>query len=130
MSAVADATAPPSTAAIHQLSNVEQGTAAATPTAASTGAEVPALAAPLVPAGIPPYRPLRPTPIASPAIRTPLYIPLIPTASAEAAVEDEGIIDPMLVDTAEFPIPSGTWQSLTALDTPATPSLRRPLRSQ
>jgi hypothetical protein len=24
-----------------------------------------------------------------------------------------------LVDTAEFPIPSGTWQSLTALDTPA-----------
>jgi hypothetical protein len=119
MSAVADATAPPSTAAIHQLSNVEQGTAAATPTAASTGAEVPALAAPLVPAGIPPYRPLRPTPIASPAIRTPLYIPLIPTASAEAAVEDEGIIDPMLVDTAEFPIPSGTWQSLTALDTPA-----------
>jgi hypothetical protein len=48
-----------------------------------------------------------------------LYIPLIPTASAEAAVEDEGIIDPMLVDTAEFPIPSGTWQSLTALDTPA-----------
>lgn len=119
MKAVADATPPQNTAAMYQLSDVEQGTAAATPITASTGAEVPALAAPLVPAGIPPYRPLRPTPIVSPAIRTPLYIPPIPTPSVEAAVEDEGIIDPMLVDTAEFPIPSGTWQSLTPLDTPA-----------
>lgn len=60
----------------------------------------------VIPASIPPYRPLRPTPIITPAIRTPLYIPPIPTPAAEAAVEDEGVIDPLLVDTAEFAIPS------------------------
>lgn len=59
-----------------------------------------------VPVTIPPYRPLRPTPIVTPAIRTPLYIPPIPTPAAEAAVEDEGVIDPVLIDTAEFPLPS------------------------
>ena len=122
---VVDASTAQAIAALHQVSAVEQEsavgqeTAMATPTAESTRAETPALAASAVPAGIPPYRPLRPTPIVSPAIRTPLYIPPIPTPSAEAAVEDEGVIDPMLVDTAEFPVPSGTWQSLTPLDTPA-----------
>jgi hypothetical protein len=60
----------------------------------------------VIPASIPPYRPLRPTPIITPAIRTPLYIPPIPTPAAEAAVEDEGVIDPLLVNTAEFAIPS------------------------
>jgi hypothetical protein len=60
----------------------------------------------VIPASIPPYRPLRPTPIITPAIRTPLYIPPIPTPAAEAAVEDEGVIDPLLVNTAEYAIPS------------------------
>jgi hypothetical protein len=59
-----------------------------------------------VPASIPPYRPLRPTPIVSPAMRTPLYIPPIPTPAAEAVIEEEGTFEPVLVDTAEFAIPS------------------------
>ena len=67
-----------------------------------------------VPASIPPYRPLRPTPIITPAIRTPLYIPPIPTPAAEAAVEDEGVIDPLLVNTAEFEIPSLAMASESA----------------
>lgn len=116
---VVAASAPEAIAAVHQVSPVEQGIATATATAGSTSAESPALAAPAAPAGIPPYRPLRLTPIISAAIRTPLYIPPIPTPSAETAVQDEGGIDPLLEDTAEFPVPSGTWQSLTPLDTPA-----------
>lgn len=59
-----------------------------------------------VPASIPPYRPLRPTPIVTPAIRTPLYIPPIPTPAAEAAIADEGVIDPVLVDTSEYAVPA------------------------
>ncbi|MFN5201805.1 MAG: hypothetical protein ACK5HM_08410, partial [Gemmatimonas sp.] len=71
---VVAASAPEAIAAVHQVSPVEQGIATATATAGSTSAESPALAAPAAPAGIPPYRPLRLTPIISAAIRTPLYI--------------------------------------------------------
>jgi len=58
----------------------------------------------VVPASIPPYRPLRPTPIISPAVRTPLYIPSVPTPSSDLALE-EGMIDPQLVPTEEFATP-------------------------
>lgn len=59
----------------------------------------------VVPASIPPYRPLRPTPFAAPATRSPLYIPLVATPAGEKVVEDEGLIEPQLIHTAEFPIP-------------------------
>ncbi|GAB1341381.1 hypothetical protein MASR1M101_05080 [Gemmatimonas sp.] len=79
-----------------------------------------------VPSSIPPYRPLRPTPIITPAIRTPLYIPPIPTPAAEAAVEDEGVIDPLLVNTAEFEIPASSMAGDAAFAPPnaeaATPT--------
>lgn len=72
------------------------------------------VAAMTIPASIPPYRPLRPTPIVSPAMRTPLYIPPIPAPAAEMAVEEEGVIEPMLVDTAEIPVPSAEFSSPAA----------------
>jgi hypothetical protein len=59
-----------------------------------------------VPASIPPYRPLRPIPFAAPATRSPLYIPPVATPGGEPAVEDEGMIEPQLIHTAEFAIPS------------------------
>ena len=59
-----------------------------------------------VPASIPPYRPLRPIPFAAPATRSPLYIPPVATPAGGPAVEDEGMIEPLLIHTAEFAIPS------------------------
>lgn len=58
-----------------------------------------------VPARIPPYSPLRPTPISVPAMRTPLYIPTLKTPESEAVVADEGEIAPELVHTTEFAVP-------------------------
>ena len=59
-----------------------------------------------VPASIPPYRPLQPTPFAAPVTRATLYIPPVATPAGEPAVEDEGRIEPQLIHTAEFAIPS------------------------
>lgn len=52
----------------------------------------------IVPASIPPYRPVRPTPIASPAMRTPLYIPSVPTPNGEAALAAAGTSEPALAE--------------------------------
>jgi hypothetical protein len=70
----------------------------------------------VVPTNIPPYRPLRPTPIASPAIRTPLYIPPVTAPSGEAAAVDEAAIEPALAETDELP-----WIDAFLSSTPGTP---------
>ena len=59
-----------------------------------------------VPASIPPYRPLQPTPFAAPVTRATLYIPPVATLAGEPAVEDQGRIEPQLIHTAEFAIPT------------------------
>jgi hypothetical protein len=84
---------------------------------------VPATAVPSmeVPASIPPYRPLRPIPFAAPATRSPLYIPPVATPAGEPAVEDEGMIEPQLIHTAEFAIPS-----LSAGDRPHATATNEP----
>ena len=69
---------------------------------------VQATAAPsmVVPASIPPYRPLRPISFNAPASRAPLYIPPVATPAGEPVVEDDGTIEPQLIPTAEFAIPT------------------------
>jgi hypothetical protein len=55
-----------------------------------------------IPARTPPHQPpLRPTSIVTAAIHTPLHLPTVPTAPAEAVVNDEGMIESPLVHTAE-----------------------------
>ncbi len=73
--------------------------------------ELPREAEPVVAASapaikVPPYHPLRPTPMGVPAMRAPLYIPSSPTPGNEAAVESDGVIEPQLLTTAEFAVPT------------------------
>jgi hypothetical protein len=71
-----------------------------------------------VPVSIPPYRPLRRTPIASPVIRPPLYIPPVATPAGEEIVADEGVIEPQLIHAAEVHLP---WIDAFLASTPALP---------
>ncbi|AMW04901.1 hypothetical protein GEMMAAP_08745 [Gemmatimonas phototrophica] len=80
-----------------------------------------------VPERIPPYRPLRPTPIMTPAIRTPLYIPSIPVPSAPAAMVDEGEIAPLLLTTNEFAAPLALRPTLSSVDAVAVPDHDEPM---
>jgi hypothetical protein len=74
-----------------------------------------------VPERIPPYRPLRPTPIMTPALRTPLYIPSIAAPTTEAAPLDEGEIAPLLLTTAEFAAPLSLRPTLSSVEAVALP---------
>jgi hypothetical protein len=74
-----------------------------------------------VPERIPPYRPLRPTPIMTPAIRTPLYIPSIPEQTAERQPVDEGTIFSDVVTAVEFPLPMSLRPTLSSVEAVAVP---------
>ena len=70
---------------------------------------------------VPPYHPLRPTPIGVPAIRTSLYIPAFPTPGNEVAVEADGVIEPHLLTTADTAGPAEVSSVTPSTDHSALP---------
>lgn len=79
------------------------------------------------PVRVPPYHPLRPTPLGASAVRSPLYIPAFPTPGHESAVEDEGVIEPQLVTTAEYAVPAaGVATPVAVSPVEATPASSTP----
>lgn len=94
---------------------VSAGTAAAAPAVDEAEAEA-LLPVMEVPDRIPPYRPLRPTPIMTPAMRTPLYIPSVASPLAEAQSEAELLIEPALLTTSEFAAPLSLRPTLSSIE--------------